>query len=268
MERGHVSLVGAGPGDPDLLTVGGRRRLEEADVVVYDRLVHPEILALARPEAERIFIGKAYGRHVLDQEELSNLLVFLAASGKRVVRLKGGDPFTFGRGGEEAEALVARGIPFDVVPGISAGAAAPAYAGIPVTDRRYTSSVTYVTGHKDPADPSGDVDWAALARAGGTIVVFMGLRHISAIAAALVAAGRPSSTPVAVIEQGTLEVQREVVSTLGSLAADMAEAQIVSPAVIVIGEVVRLRERLAWFGRTPVAAEARDEAGGLRPPSI
>lgn len=242
-----VSLVGAGPGDPGLITVKGRDRIAEADVVVYDRLAHPDLLDLASPTAERIYIGKAYGRHVLEQEELSNLLVFLAAQGKRVVRLKGGDPFVYGRGGEEAAALAAAGIEFEIVPGISSAIAAPAYAGIPVTDRRCASSVVFVSGHKAPDDPGSSVDWHALAKSVDTLVILMGTKHFGAIASALVAGGKPVQTPVAVIESGTHPEQRTIVSTLGSLTEDLEGSGIASPAIIVVGEVVRLRENLAWF---------------------
>ncbi|MGH2755429.1 MAG: uroporphyrinogen-III C-methyltransferase [Actinomycetota bacterium] len=244
---GRVALVGAGPGDPGLLTLKGRDLLVTADAVVYDRLAHPDLLDLAPPEAERIFIGKAYGRHVLEQEELNHLLIFLAAQGKRVVRLKGGDPFVYGRGGEEAEALAAAGIPFEIVPGVSSAVAAPAYAGIPITDRRYASSVAFVTGHLDPADPDNPVDWAGLGRSVDTLVIFMGLRQAGAIASFLVDAGRAPGTPVAVIEWGTYEEQRSLVSSLDNLAGDLAVAGFGSPSIIVVGEVVRLREKLAWF---------------------
>ena len=244
---GRVSLVGAGPGDPSLITVKGRDRIAEADVVVYDRLAHPDLLDLAPPAAERIYIGKAYGRHVLEQEELSNLLVFLAAQGKRVVRLKGGDPFVYGRGGEEAAALAAAGIDFEIVPGISSAIAGPAYAGIPVTDRRCASSVVFVTGHKAPEDPESTVDWRALAGSVDTLVILMGTKHYGAIAAALMAGGKPEETPVAVIESGTHPEQRTTESTLGSLSNDLALSGISSPAIIVVGEVVKLRATLSWF---------------------
>lgn len=242
--------MGAGPGDPDLITVKGRDRLAAADVVVYDRLVHPAVLELAPETAERIYIGKAYGRHVLEQEEMNNLLVYLAAAGKRVVRLKGGDPFTFGRGSEEAEVLAARGIPFEIVPGVASGIAAPAYAGIPVTDRRYTSSVTFVTGHKRPGDRESTVDWDALGRAGGTIVVFMGSRNAAEIAEALLAAGRPEDHPAAVISWGTYDHQEVTVTDLAHLGAAVP-AQ--GPVLLVIGDVVTLREKLDWF--RPAAVE-------------
>ena len=244
---GRVALVGAGPGDPGLITVKGRDLLAEADVVVYDRLAHPDLLDLAPDGAERIFIGKAHGRHVLEQEELNHLLVFLASQGKRVVRLKGGDPFVYGRGGEEAEALHDAGIPFEIVPGVTSAVAAPAYAGVPITDRRYASSVAFVTGHLDPEAPDNPVDWAGLARSVDTLVIFMGLRQAGAIASALVGAGRSSDTPVAVIEWGTYEKQRSLVSSLDRLADDLAEVEFGSPSIIVVGEVVRLRKKLAWY---------------------
>lgn len=251
-EPGLVSLVGAGPGDPGLITVKGRDRLAAADVVVYDRLVHPSLLDLAPEGAERIFIGKAYGRHVLEQEEMNNLLVFLAASGKRVVRLKGGDPFVFGRGSEEAETLAARGIPFEIVPGVPSGVAAPAYAGIPVTDRRYTTSVTFVTGHRHPDDPESAVDWDALGRAGGTIVVFMGSRNFSGIAEALLRAGRSHDHPVALITSGTDERQEVAITDLRGLGGfgEIPEG----PTLVVIGDVVALHDKLDWFA--PAAREA------------
>jgi uroporphyrinogen III methyltransferase/synthase len=251
--RGFVSLVGAGPGDPGLITVRGRDRLAEAEVVVYDRLAHPDLLDLAPPEAERIYIGKAYGRHVLEQEELSNLLVFLAAQGRRVVRLKGGDPFVYGRGGEEADALAAAGIPFEIVPGISSAVAAPAYAGIPITDRRHASSVAFVTGHRSPDDPESTVDWAGLASSVDTLVILMGTRHPGGIAAALVAGGKAPSTPVAVVEWGTDEKQRTIETTLEGLGDDIAAAGMGSPSVIVVGEVVKLRRTLKWFEERSLA---------------
>lgn len=249
---GRVSLVGAGPGDPGLITVKGRDRLAEADVVVYDRLVHPELLDLAPPGAERIYIGKGYGRHVLDQEELNHLLVFLAAQGKRVVRLKGGDPFVFGRGSEEAEVLARHGVPFEIVPGISSAIAAPAYAGIPVTDRRYASSATFVTGHRDPEDPENPIDWELLGRAVDTIVIMMGTRYLASIALALIRGGRAPETPVAVVERGTLREQRTLESTLDSVADEVTRDGLGSPFVVVIGEIVRLRSSLDWFASDEV----------------
>ncbi|MGH9269594.1 MAG: uroporphyrinogen-III C-methyltransferase, partial [Acidimicrobiales bacterium] len=219
---GFVSLVGAGPGDPGLLTLAGRERLALADVVVYDRLVHPELLELAPAAADRIYIGEGYGGHALDQEEANRLLVALAGQGKRVVRLKGGDPFVFGRGGEEASELARCGVPFEVVPGVSSALAVPAYAGIPVTDRRFGSSVAIMTGHQDPADPACRVDWAGLATSADTLVILMGARRLAAITETLMRHGRSPSTPAAAITWGTLDRQRSVVAPLAELAGAAA----------------------------------------------
>jgi len=251
---GFVSLVGAGPGDPGLLTLRGRDRLAEADVVVHDRLVHPALLELAPATAERIYIGKGYGRNVLDQAELNQLLVFLAAQGKRVVRLKGGDPFVFGRGSEEAEVLARHGIPFEIVPGISSAIAAPAYAGIPVTDRRFSSSTTFVTGHRDPSDPANPVDWELLGGAVDTLVILMGTRYLGAIAVALSRGGKSAETPAAVIEWGTHDRQRTLVGTLATIAEDVKREGYASPFVAVIGDVVSLRPTLDWFTPEEVLA--------------
>jgi uroporphyrin-III C-methyltransferase/precorrin-2 dehydrogenase/sirohydrochlorin ferrochelatase len=242
---GTVYLVGAGPGDPDLLTLRAHRLLTTADAVVYDRLVDARILDLASPSARLIDVGKAPGHHQLPQGEINDLLVDLARRGGQVVRLKGGDPFVFGRGGEEALALARAGVPFEVVPGVSAALAAPAYAGIPVTHRGRASAVTIVTGHgcQEAAAP----DWTALARADTTLVVLMGLSNLAAIAERLRAAGLPPTTPVAVVEQGTRPDQRTVEGTLENIATRVAAAGVASPATIVIGEVVSLREHLAWF---------------------
>ena len=244
-----VALVGAGPGDPGLLTLKGRDRIAAADVVVYDRLVDPEILDHARPEARLIYAGKQRGRQVFSQDDLNRLLVELARDGLRVVRLKGGDPFLFGRGGEEASALVAAGIDFEVVPGISAGLAAPAYAGIPVTDRRLASSVAFVTGHEKPSN--GGVDWAGLATSVDTIVIFMGMKHLDAIARALVIGGRPGDTPAAVIQWGTNSDQVTVIGTLEDIAGRARAAGLGAPATVVIGEVVSLAGALDWFRTLP-----------------
>src|SRR5438093_7131459 len=240
----NVALVGAGPGDPGLMTVRGLALLRRADVVVYDRLVDPRLLDEARPDAIRVFVGKASGAHTLPQREINALLVRHAGRGRRVVRLKGGDPFVFGRGGEEAEALAAAGIPFEVVPGVSAAVAVPAYAGIPVTHRRLSSSFAVVTGHDDPDKSRAPVDWAGLATAVDTLVVLMGQARLEHIARELIAHGRASDTPVALISAGTTEAQRVVECRLedaGDVARDLP-----SPLLVVIGEVVRLRERLDW----------------------
>lgn len=247
MSGGLVSLVGAGPGDPGLLTVRGRDRLAAADAVVYDRLVHPDLLDIPSPAARRIYTGKSRDHHVMGQEAITNLLVLLGAQGLRVVRLKGGDPFVFGRGGEEASALAAAGISFEVVPGISSAVAAPAYAGIPVTDRRHASEVSFVTGHRHPDDRASTVDWAALGASSGTIVVLMGMRHLAAIAAALISGGRAASTPSAVIQWGTHADQQVIVAPLEMVASEASAAGLGAPAIVVVGEVVSLREQLAWF---------------------
>jgi uroporphyrin-III C-methyltransferase len=244
-EVGTVHLVGAGPGDPDLLTLRAQRLLTVADAVVYDRLVDARILALAGPRASLIDVGKAPGHHQLPQREINDLLVDLARQGKQVVRLKGGDPFVFGRGGEEALALARAGVPFEVVPGVSAALAAPAYAGIPVTHRGRASAVTIVTGHG--CEEASAPDWAALARADTTLVVLMGLSNLATITSRLQAAGLPPATPVAVVQQGSRPDQRTVEGTVENIAARVAAAGVASPATIVIGEVVSLRDHIAWF---------------------
>lgn len=247
MDSGLVSLVGAGPGDPGLLTVKGRDRLLAADAVVFDRLVHPDLVDLAPASARRIYTGKSRGHEVMSQEAINNLLVLLGSEGRSVVRLKGGDPFLFGRGGEEAEALARAGIEFEVVPGITSAIAAPAYAGIPVTDRRHCSGVSFVTGHRHPSDQASTVDWGALAATSETLVVLMGMRHLGAIARALIEGGRPASTPTAVIQWGTREDQQVVTAALDMIGETAAASGIGAPAIVVIGDVVALRERLAWF---------------------
>jgi uroporphyrinogen III methyltransferase/synthase len=251
--RGFVSLVGAGPGDPGLITVAGAEALARADVVVYDRLVNERLLDLAPATAERIFAGKQPDQHTMSQDEINALLIDRARSGKRVVRLKGGDPFVFGRGGEEAQALVAAGVPFEVIPGVTSAVAAPAYAGIPVTHRGVASSVAFVTGHEDPAKDAPDVDWPALAKAVDTLVLMMGVGQLPQIVERLVAAGRAPDTPAAVIEWGTLPRQRVVEGTLADIVVKVDDAGIGPPAVAVIGEVVRLRESLRWFDVRPLS---------------
>jgi len=243
---GSVALVGAGPGDPGLMTVRGLELLRRADVVVYDRLVHPRLLDEA-PRARRIFAGKATDHHTLSQERINALLIVHARRGRRVVRLKGGDPFVFGRGGEEALALAQARIPFEVVPGVSSAVAVPAYAGIPLTHRGTASSFVVVTGHEETDKQRTRVDWARLARAADTLVVLMGLKSLSRIARTLVANGRPASTPVALVRWGTTDIQETVTGTLGDIAALAQRARLEPPVVAVIGDVVALRERLAWF---------------------
>ena len=248
---GWVSIVGAGPGDPDLITVRGRAALDRADVVVHDRLVHPDLVA----GRVAVDVGKEPGRHPLPQDGINALLVALARQGKRVVRLKGGDPFLFGRGSEEAEALAAARVPFDIVPAPTSALAALAYAGIPATDRRAASSVAIVTGHS--ADGRA-VDWDRVANATDTLVVLMGLGRLSDIVDRLVAAGRPPATPAAVVSRGTLPDQRVVGAELARLPAVVAAAGLPGPALLVIGEVVRLSERIAWFGVEPDRRAGRD----------
>ena len=249
---GTVSLVGAGPGDPGLITARGLALLRTADAVVYDRLVAPELLAEVRPDAARHYAGRAAGYKALNQPEVNQLLVDLARRGQRVVRLKGGDPFIFGRGGEEAAACAEAGVPFEVVPGVSSVAAVPAYAGIPLTYRTIASSFAVVTGHEDPAKPDASVDWAHLATGIDTLVVLMGLDRIDRIAVRLLEHGRPPETPVAVISNGTVPQQRTVVATLRDVAERVRAAGLMSPAVIVVGEVVRMRETIGWFDRRPL----------------
>ena len=249
---GTVSLVGAGPGDPGLITARGLALLRTADAVVYDRLVAPELLAEVRPDAARHYAGRAAGYKALNQPEVNQLLVDLARRGQRVVRLKGGDPFIFGRGGEEAAACAEAGVPFEVVPGVSSVAAVPAYAGIPLTYRAIASSFAVVTGHEDPAKPDASVDWTHLATGIDTLVVLMGLDRIDRIAVRLLEHGRPPETPVAVISNGTVPQQRTVVATLRDVAERVRAAGLMSPAVIVVGEVVRMRETIGWFDRRPL----------------
>jgi len=245
--RGKVFLVGAGPGDAELITLKGLRCLRKADVVIYDRLIGPELLDEASSQAERVFVGKASGRHSIKQEEINALLIKYARQGRVVVRLKGGDPFVFGRGGEEALALAQAGIPFEVVPGISSAIAVPAYAGIPVTQRGLASSVTIVTGHEQTSCGSYDVNWEALAMVGGTLVILMGVETLPEITQRLLNAGLHPDTPVAVIQQGTVPQQRMVADTLVSIAERARAAKIASPAVTVIGAVVALSDLLTWF---------------------
>jgi uroporphyrin-III C-methyltransferase len=241
--HGRVALVGAGPGDPELITVRGLRRLQAADVVVYDRLVHPQLLDEAPNWAERVFVGKVPGGGH-DQRAIEALLLARARAGLQVVRLKGGDPFVFGRGGEELAALVAAGVEVEIVPGVSSAFAAPALAGIPVTQRGLASAVTVVTAHEDPTKLAASVDWDWLAASCGTLVILMGLGRLAAICERLLDAGLPSSTPAAVISNGSLPSQRQVVAPLCEMATAAASAGLASPALIVIGEVVTLRAQL------------------------
>lgn len=248
---GKVYLVGAGPGDPGLITVKGARLLESADVVVYDRLANPELLDYCAADAEFVYVGKAPQKHRYSQAEINRLLVARGLAGRRVVRLKGGDPFVFGRGGEEALALRWAGVPFEIVPGISSALAVPAYAGIPVTQRHTAAMFTVVTGHRaDAADPA-TIPWEDLPDQ-GTLVILMGVSQMETLTDRLIAGGWSAATPAAVIESGTLPDQRKVVAPLGGIASAAREAEIRPPAIIVIGEVVTLESDLDWFsGWTP-----------------
>jgi uroporphyrinogen III methyltransferase / synthase len=266
---GTVYLVGAGPGDPGLLTVRAVELIAAADVVLYDRLIPPEALAHARTDAEVVYVGKEGEGPQFPQDDTHALLLEHARAGRTVVRLKGGDPFVFGRGGEEALVLADAGVPFEVVPGVTAGVAAPAYAGIPVTHREVASGVAFVTGHEDPAKPGSAIDWPALARFPGTLVFYMGVRTLPRIAERLVAEGRSPDEPVAVVERGTLPGQRTLLATLGDVAERAAQEQLRAPAITLVGAVARLREDLAWLearplhGRTVAVTRARAQASAL-----
>ncbi len=245
---GLVSLVGAGPGDPELITMKGLRRLREAELVAYDRLVNPVLLRECHPRAELIYVGKHDPhRPSCPQERINDLLIESARAGKRVVRLKGGDPLVFGRGGEEALALSEAEVAFEIVPGISSALAVPAYAGIPVTHRGLASSMAIVPGHEDPGKEATSVDWQALATAVDTLVILMGVERLDSIVAELVRHGRDPSTPAAMIRWGTTGDQQTVVATVATIAAEVERVDFEAPATLVIGEVVRLRTQLAWF---------------------
>ncbi len=247
-----VHLVGAGPGDPALMTVRSLELIAQADVIVHDRLIPDRALATARHDAQLVYVGKEGGEPSVGQDEINRVLIEHGQAGREVVRLKGGDPFVFGRGGEEAEALRAAGIEYEVVPGVTAGIAGPAYAGIPVTHREMSSAVAFVTGHEDPAKPESALDWRALAAFPGTLVVYMGVRQLPAITARLIEGGRPADEPAALVQRGTWPDQRAVVGTLNTLA-ELAERQrIRAPTVAVFGAVAGLREALAWFERRPL----------------
>lgn len=264
-----VYLIGAGPGDPGLLTLKGKEALERADVVVYDALANNALLAWTRPEAERIYVGKVAGNHALPQDKINRLIIDKAKEGKIVARLKGGDPYIFGRGGEEAEELLQAGVPFEEVPGISSTVAGPAYAGIPLTHRSFASSVTLITGHEDPGKPGSVHHWDALARSASTLVFVMGMKNLPDIAKNLMAAGMDPSTPAALVHRATTARHRSLVSTLADLPAAAVREGFTNPSVIVVGGVVSLHDKLNWFERKPllgkgvVVTRAREQASGL-----
>jgi uroporphyrin-III C-methyltransferase len=265
LQRGWVWLCGAGPGDPGLLTLHALNALRQADVVVYDALVDPGILAWA-PGAEHIYAGKRGGKPSAKQRDISLHLVELARSGKRVLRLKGGDPFVFGRGGEEAQTLVQHGIPIRIIPGISAGIGGLAYAGIPVTHRDVNQSVTFVTGHDQSGNTPGSLDWHAISKGSQVIVIYMGMKHIAQIAAALISAGRPASEPMAVVTTATMATQTVLETTLGTCVADIAAAALEPPAIICIGRSVLMRQTLDWQAMALGAAPRNlDPLGRGRP---
>jgi len=272
--HGIVYLAGAGPGDPGLLTVRARDLLATCDVIATDALANPAIVAAARvanPNVEVVDVGKRGGSLAsASQDDINALLVRLGREGKRVVRLKGGDPLVFGRGSEEAQALAEAGVAFEIVPGVTAGVAAPAYAGIPVTHRGVATSVTFVTGHEDPAKPETQTDWAALARAGGTIVLYMGVKTLPRIADALMRGGMLPDTPAAAVQWGTHARQRTVMATVSTIAEAVTREELSAPVISVIGDVVALRDEIGWFERRPlfgkriVVTRASAQAGGLR----
>lgn len=264
-----VYLVGAGPGDPGLLTLKGKAALERADVIVYDALANDIFLQYARPDAERIYVGKVAGDHALPQDGINRLIIDKAKEGKVVARLKGGDPYIFGRGGEEAEELLAAGVPFEVVPGISSTIAGPAYAGIPLTHRAFASSVTIITGHEDPTKPDSVHNWPALAQSASTLVFVMGMKNLPHIAQNLMDAGLDPQTPAALIYRATTARHRSLVGTIASLPDDAIREHFTNPSLIVVGKACSLHDRLNWFeqkpllGRGVVVTRAREQASGL-----
>ena len=247
-----VYIVGAGPGDPELITLKARRLLESADLVLYDRLVDGRILAHVRESGRVVYVGKTAGEDGISQQDVNELLIAEARQGLRIVRLKGGDPFVFGRGAEEADALESAGVPFEIVPGVTSAIAAPAYAGIPVTHRGLASSVTFVTGNEDPSKGGSAVAWDRIAQSGGTLVILMGWSNLAGIVEALVRDGRDAETPAALVRWGTEPCQQTVVGTLSNIVDRARAAGMEPPVVAVIGDVVSLRERLAWFERRPL----------------
>ncbi|MDK2824092.1 MAG: uroporphyrinogen methyltransferase / synthase [Clostridia bacterium] len=252
MNRGKVFLIGAGPGDIKLITVKGLECIKKADVIVYDRLANTKLLSYKKPDAELIYVGKSPDRHTLTQKEINDLLVREALAGKIVARLKGGDPFVFGRGGEEAEVLIDAHIPFEVVPGITSAISVPAYAGIPVTHRDFTSTFTIITGNEDPTKEDSNINWQRLASDPGTLIFLMGVGNLPNIVQQLIKNGKDKNTPVALIRWGTRPEQQVVSGILANIVEEVTRAGLKSPAIIIVGEVVKLRERLKWFENKPL----------------
>jgi uroporphyrinogen III methyltransferase/synthase len=267
--KGFVYLVGAGPGDPKLITVKGSECIAKAEVLVYDRLASRRLLSLAKEDCELIYVGKSPDRHTLRQEEINQVLVQKGKEGKIVTRLKGGDPFVFGRGGEEALALVEAGIPFEIVPGVTSAIAVPAYAGIPVTHRELTSSFTVITGHEDPEKNSSTIDWEHLGPVEGTLVFLMGMENLELIAQKLIENGKNPETAVGIIQWGTRSEQRTLVGKLHNIAQLVKEQGFTNPSIIIVGQVVSLREKLQWFEKRPlfgkriIVTRARHQASAL-----
>ena len=269
MRDGKVYLVGAGPGDPGLITVKGVECIRRSDVIIYDYLASPVLLKYALPGAEKIYVGKKGSNHTLPQSEINALIVKKAKTGATVTRLKGGDPFIFARGGEEMEVLVENGVPFEIVPGVTSAIAAPAYAGIPLTHRKITSTVAFVTGHENPDKVSSSIDWLSLAKGMGTIVFLMGVKNLPTIVRRLIESGMPPHKPVAMIQWGTTPMQVTITGTLETIVQCAAEANIKPPAVIVVGDVVGFRQSMRWFEHRPllgkriVITRAREQASDL-----
>jgi len=251
-DKGIVYLIGAGPGDPDLITLKGKECLTKADIIVYDYLVSESLLSLAHKDAEIIYVGKKSGQHTMPQKDINNLLIGSAKKGLTVARLKGGDPFIFGRGGEEAMELSKEGIKFEIVPGVTSAVAAPAYAGIPLTHRNFASTVCFITGHEDPTKEESDINWNALAQSSGTLVFLMGIANLYKIIKKLTDLGRSPKTPAAVVGNGTMLNQRTIIGTLANIDQKVKDAHLLAPGIIVVGDVVNLSEYLNWFESRPL----------------
>ena len=267
--KGIVYLIGAGPGDPDLITLKGRECLKKADIIVYDYLVNESLLSLAHTDAEIIYVGKKSGQHTMHQKDINRLLVESSRKGLTVARLKGGDPVIFGRGGEEAMELSKEGIKFEIVPGVTSAVAAPAYAGIPLTHRNFASTVCFVTGHEDPTKEESNINWNALTKSSGTLVFLMGIANLHKIVKKLTALGKSPNTPAAVVCSGTMPNQRTVIGTLANIDQKVKDADLGAPGIIVVGEVVNLNEYLNWFesrplfGKRIVVTRPEDQAAGF-----